>query len=117
MTSNQFRANRASAKMALCTKFLLFLLAVNFAKIDGSQSNQSTIPLTRKPRYYFAMQDYLKPWNMTLESLVGQWKPLDRRTEKSKLKLQTKPKPLQITTPKPLPLESQSKSNCTGKLN
>lgn len=113
----QFRVNQVSAKMALYIKLLIFWLAltVTSANTDRSQSNESSVPLIRKPRYYFAMQDYLKPWNLTLESLVGRWKPADRRAEKPKIKQQIKPKSLQLTTPKPQLLLSQPKSNCTGK--
>lgn len=103
--------------MALYTKLLFFFLALTVTLADieiGSQLKQSTVPLVRKPRYYFAVQDYLKPWNLTLESLVGRWKPVDRRTERPKVKLQIKPQP-KLTTPKPQLLVSSPKSNCTGK--
>ncbi len=104
--------------MAQYTKLLLFTLTITVslaadqkqAEINGSQTL-----LIRKPRYYFAMQEYLKPWNLTLESFFGKWKPVERRTEKPKLKLPIKSRP--TTTPKPPKIESQPVANCTGKSN
>ncbi|KAH9404850.1 hypothetical protein TYRP_000682 [Tyrophagus putrescentiae] len=58
------------------------------------------------------MQEYLKPWNLTLESFFGRWKPVERRFEKPKLKLPVKMRP-STTTPKPQQRESPPVTNCT----